>query len=281
MPIDDFDVHQLSNGIFPSKYRLLECQKCKLWFKDKFPIEAKVHQHYNNLDLENDLWNYEKRLPHEKKLDKILKRLPSKAKVLDVGCWTGRLLSAHPRLERFGIEPNPDAAALALERGIHVLGPTVTSETMSGNTFDLVTMIDVFEHLTNPLDIIKLITRQLRPNGKLIIVTGRTNCLPVRLARSTYWYFSIVPDHLVFLNKKFVKTLKNRLSLKSVNAEGIIHYPFLFTKHLRELAWLFIWRFGNPNSPFKRLRVFKLGIFKRFAYLKDILFVPPGATITI
>jgi|GEM_PF-1369983 len=270
VPVDNFVVEQVSDGIFPGQYRVFSCKKCSLWFKDQFPEEEAIKRHYNRLELAEDLWDYKHRLPHEKKLDKVLRDLPKRAKVLDVGCWTGRLLEVHTHLERCGIEPNPESAAVAATKGVKILGTSATEDTLRGNTFDVITMIDVFEHLTAPTEIIKLLVRHLRPNGRLVVVTGRTNSFPVRLARSTYWYFSMVPDHIVFLNKRFVTVLKERLGLKSVKATAITHYPFQLKKHIKELAWLLIWRFANPNSPFKS-RLSRSPLFKRFARFKDTI----------
>jgi len=40
---------------------------------------------------------------------------------------------------------------------------------------------------------------------------------------------------------------------------------------MHELAWLIIWRYMNPNSPFKKSSLSRLPIFKRFANLQDII----------
>lgn len=269
--VNDFSVSNRNKGVFPDYYRVFVCHNCHLWFKDRFPREDAIVQHYNDLQLTDDPWDYHHRLPHEIKLDHEFRNLSDKAKVLDVGCWTGRLLAEHPELDRYGIEPNPQSSSVAAGKGIHILGRTVTEEVLGNIKFDLITMIDVFEHLNTPVEVVKLLVRHLNSGGKLVIVTGNTDSFPVRLVRSTYWYMSVVPDHIVFLNRKFISWLQGQLDVSSVYVTPIRHYHFQFRKYLKELAWLLIWRYADPNSPFKRLAIFKLPIFRRFANFKDII----------
>lgn len=224
--IDSFDWYQDGEGYLPNQYKLVNCNHCGLWFKDSLPTEFELIKYYESLKVEPSRWEYSRRLPHEIVIDKIINRLPEKSKILDVGCWTGRLLEPHKSSHQvFGIEPNLSSSAIAQAKGLHMLGNQVNEETLNGQVFDCITIIDVFEHLRNPVDVIELLFKHLSVNGKLIIVTGRTDCLPVSLARSTYWYFSKCPDHLVFLNRKFLKWLNERLVNSRVKSHQIRHSP--------------------------------------------------------
>jgi SAM-dependent methyltransferase len=269
--VNNFRMPQKGTGVLPADFCVFECNNCGLWFKDKFPSSRALTEYYQALALSNDQWNYEDRLPHEEKLDKILKSLPKGANVLDVGCWTGRLLSTHKHVHRFGIEPNVESAEIAKKNGIHILGTTASNQSLETYKFDLITMIDVFEHLNNPFEILTILTNHLKPGGRLIVVTGRTDSFPINLVGSTYWYFSIIPDHIVFLNRKFVNWLKTSLTVRSVKATPMCHYHFKIMKFVKEMFWLMIWRFANPNSPFGVKGFFKLPIFKRFKNLQDII----------
>lgn len=269
--VEPFRVKQKGAGALPDDYIIFECTNCGLWFKDEFPPEEKLIKYYQGLSLSDDNWDYEKRLPHEKKLDDLLSTQPAGTTVLDVGCWTGRLLSIHTHLKRYGIEPNHDSAKIATEKGLDILGVTVTEQTLAGQSFDIITLIDVFEHLNNPVEIIEILLNHLTPNGKIVIVTGRTDSFPVKLVSTTYWYFSVVPDHIVFLNKRFVNWLQQHFACKSVTAVPMCHYNFNFRKYTWELTWLLIWRYLNPNSPFKKSKLARLPIFKRFANWQDII----------
>jgi SAM-dependent methyltransferase len=261
---------QAGSNHLPQDYQLLICSSCGLWFKDEIPSEESLKLHYEQ--LEADHWSYGERLPHEQKLDEILSNLPDRSNVLDVGCWTGRLLSNHyPRLNVYGIEPNSLAAEIACESGLKILGSEVNENLFSLNTFDCITIVDVFEHLREPMKVVNHLTSALTPGGKLFIVTGRTDCFPVRMAGASYWYF-LCPDHLIFLNKKFSEWLKANLLGFEIKYAPIRHFNFHWSKFIFELVWLLCWRFLSPHSPFWKPPLYKLPGMRRFERLKEPLF---------
>jgi SAM-dependent methyltransferase len=260
---------QSCNSYLPKDYQILICKSCGLWFKDNIPSEVMLKMYYANLTTETDGWNYPERLPHEKLIDVILSSLPISSKVLDVGCWTGRLLREHGnRLKIYGIEPNISAASIAQENGLLILGTEVTEQLSLEHSFKCITMVDVFEHLPNPIPILDHLLAALEPGGKLFIITGTTNCLPIQLSGASYWYFAI-PDHLVFLNRKFASWLQNRSPKTKVTYTPMRHFPFIWNRRFFELAWLLCWRFLSPHSPFSKPPLYRLTGFKRFERLQD------------
>ena len=266
-----YRIGQKGGNYFPADYQLLICLNCGLWFKDNLPSEECLKHYYNSLCVEVSSWNYSERLPHERRLDKILSKLPNTSKVLDVGCWTGRLLASHyPRLDVYGIEPNASAALVAKQNGLHILSSEVTENLPSLGSFDCITMIDVFEHLRQPMETLKYLVSALSPSGKLLIVTGQTDCLPVTLAGSSYWYFSCA-DHLVFLNRNFANWLQEKMPEVKVNYYTIRHFDFKLSQFLYEFVWLLSWRFLSPHSPFPKPALHQLPGFKRFDRLGNPL----------
>ncbi|MBR8835802.1 MAG: class I SAM-dependent methyltransferase [Stigonema ocellatum SAG 48.90 = DSM 106950] len=264
-----YRLKQNGDSDLPSDYQLLVCSTCGLWFKDNLLTEESLRHHYENIQVELSHWNYSERLPHEQKIDDILSKLPEASKVLDVGCWTGRLLTPHyPKLKVHGIELNTSAAAVARQNGLYILGSDVTEDLASFGPFDCITMVDVFEHLREPMKILSNLICALSQGGRLLIVTGRTDCLSIRLAGSTYWYFSC-PEHLIFLNHKVANWLDKNMPNVRVCFKPIRHFKFKLSRFLFEFLWLICWRFLSPHSPFPKLTLYKLHWFKRFELLKE------------
>lgn len=252
----------------PGSLRLWECAVCGLWFKDPIPRTADLAAYYATLPVAPSGWNHDARYPHERAIDRLLHALPDAAPVLDVGCWTGHLLAPHAdRLHVFGVEPNRAAAERACARGHVAVFPGLDQVT-AGQRFRAITMVDVFEHLPEPVGTLRRLVELLLPGGTLTIVTGRTDCLPVWLAGGSYWYFDCA-DHLVFLNRRFAGYLARTLAGVRVTYRAVRHFDVGWRLALREAAWLVAWRLGSPHSPFRKLPVHRLPGLRRLERLRQ------------
>lgn len=100
-------------------------------------------------------------------LDRMMNKLPPKARVLEIGCGTGvnlRYLQKRyaPRLEALvGTDP------LAEERSLD--GIAIRKNPPEDQPFDLVLLMDVLEHADNPLALLRDIRRLLHPEGWLLV----------------------------------------------------------------------------------------------------------------
>jgi SAM-dependent methyltransferase len=124
-------------------------------------------------------------------------------RVLDVGCGSGGFLRTLPAsLERYGIEPSVAAAASAAGSGISILGRTL-QDLPPGSRFDVVTVIDVIEHVADPAGLLDEILAHLAPAGCLIVSTGDPgHALWRRIFRARFWYSSF-PEHISFPSRQF------------------------------------------------------------------------------
>jgi len=269
-PRTPYPLQQYGAGThLPTTYQLMACDECGLWFKNPMPSEEALREYYDGVAAETSPWNYGTRWPHERALDRLLAKMPDGSRVLDVGCWTGRLLSPHlPRLKTFGIEPNRTAARTAEKNGLQILGARIDESIQTNGSFDCITMVDLFEHLREPMKTLKLLVSSLAPGGILYLVTGRTNCTAVRLNGPSYWYFGC-PDHLIFLNRRFVRWLGKTIKGVSVDFRDVRHFDFRWSAFFREIAWMMAWRFLSPHSPYKKIPLYRLPGFKRFERLRE------------
>ena len=92
-------------------------------------------------------------------------------RVLDVGCGTGTMLGYLSRYgEAQGIDADPEAVRFCRERGLEGVrlvepGPLPHDP----ETFDLVTALDVIEHVDDDAGLLREIARVLRPGGTLLV----------------------------------------------------------------------------------------------------------------
>ena len=124
----------------------------------------------------------------ERKAEYIIERAMSfhgnSGRMLDIGCSSGKMLIAARKFgwEAIGIEANPDAALpLALE-GFRVINGFFPQDSPVGDgNFDLIAMLDVLEHVEDPVSMLDETRAYLKRGGILAIQVPNFNSLAIRL----------------------------------------------------------------------------------------------------
>jgi len=137
--------------------------------------------------------------------------------LLDVGCGTGWISAIWRDLgaDVTGLEPSASRRRIARERhGIRVLDSFV-EELGSEESFDVVTIRHVLEHLENPLEALRHIHSHTRHDGLLVVVVPNIDCLG-RFLFDTRWSW-ILPWHCLFFNPRSLQGLVERAGFKVEN----------------------------------------------------------------
>lgn len=111
---------------------------------------------------------------------------PNRGRLLEIGCGMGFLLAKFREdgWQVEGIEPNRGYCELIEEvHGIKA-SPTILDEAGEpANSFDVIVMLHVIEHVPDPLGSLREIHRVLKPGGTLILETPRYDSLMFKLMR--------------------------------------------------------------------------------------------------
>lgn len=106
-------------------------------------------------------------------LDIIQNRLalPHDAKVLDIGCGTGAVLAEFVRLyEAYGTDTSPIAIDYCHKRGIaNAFHCALETFPLSDLRFDLITFLDVIEHVDEDVGLLKQACHRIRQNGHILV----------------------------------------------------------------------------------------------------------------
>jgi len=107
-------------------------------------------------------------------------------RVLDIGCGSGYFLdllrNRLPQVEPVGFEFNSDAASVARAKQHNVFdGPSadILLNTQAAESFDAVCIFQLLEHVVDPVALIQLAYRLLKPDGVLIMAVP-DNAGPVK-----------------------------------------------------------------------------------------------------
>src|SRR4051794_40674129 len=163
------------------------------------------------------------------------RRTPLEGKsALDVGCGAGLLAEPLARLGASvaGLDASPELIAVAREhaerQGLAIDYRAGELEELEGR-FDLITCMEVIEHVADPTAFVKALARRLAPDGLLILstpnATGWSKLLMItigeglgRIARGTH-------DFAKFIAPERMKALLLDAGLSCVDVEGIAWSP--------------------------------------------------------
>jgi len=182
--------------------------------KDSYPADYYTHRADGSAAKRNSLpyivagvW---KRIsnPYEDRWHRILReRARAGATMLDVGCGVGNLLQRAKEwgFAVTGIEPGP-GAIVARSRGFQVIRSNFEDSNLAAESFDVVVLNHVIEHLQDPASALSIVGRLLRPGGLLMIRTPVADSLAARMFGS-YWVQLDVPRHLVVFSSVALRLL--------------------------------------------------------------------------
>ena len=134
--------------------------------------------------------------------------------LLDVGAYIGVFveMAADAGWQAQGVEPSEWAVAEAQRRGLDLRVGTLDSVDLAEESFDVITLWDVIEHLTDPAAELEKVRRLLRPGGWLVIHTMDIDSALARIAgRRWPWLMDM---HLYYFGKR---TLRRMLSEHGYN----------------------------------------------------------------
>ncbi len=153
------------------------------------------------------------RLLQERRVLLYLKKIKPEGSLLDVGAGSGMLVEAALGLgyEAEGIEPSKWLYERAQKHGLPVHLGTFPHQDAQG-PYDIITMIDVLEHVTNPLELMTDLRKGLKKDGILVIVTPDVKSFFARFLGYKWWHYRIA--HIGYFNKRNLALLSQKAGLQ-------------------------------------------------------------------
>jgi len=207
------------NRLFIKQGReFLKCNYCGLVFIAHQNYLVDLGNFYNKQYYSH--WEVNGKMTEITKLNKTytfevwlreIEKYIAKGRILDIGCAMGFFLEVAQQRgwDVYGIDVSEYAVNLAREKfGSRVSRGTLSDIHFAPDSFDVITMFDVIEHLSSPTETLRNISMILKSKGILAISTVNTDSLSCKLMGSYWSHFK--PEHLYYFSSQNIKLILDK-----------------------------------------------------------------------
>ncbi|PKN70923.1 MAG: hypothetical protein CVU54_02780 [Deltaproteobacteria bacterium HGW-Deltaproteobacteria-12] len=210
---DDF---KITDGRYGLMLSIFECQECG--FMQCLDVPDTTDYYRGLEDTEYESSRKERMNQLRMILKKIIKISGGKTKglrLLDVGAGSGILLEAAADLgfEAEGVEPSAWLRKAGQAHGCKINADIIPHPQITG-PYDVITLIDVVEHVSNPLEMISNAQLLLKSGGILVVVTPDVKSIAARIMGWKWWHYRIA--HVGYFSRNQLELIFSRLGLKTI-----------------------------------------------------------------
>lgn len=171
---------------------VVTCDGCGIRYKKPVDQERPATEYYDDDFADREYWKGEEHaIPHFRVLLTELKKSlsPMQKELLDAGCGPGTFTkeALDAGFKVTGLELNDKLAEKAVRYAkCEIIRGDLMSAELHSRKFDAVTMLDLVEHLQDPVAGLRQCASLLRPGGRLAVYTPNHAGLIVKIAEALY-----------------------------------------------------------------------------------------------
>lgn len=213
-------------------FHICECLNCGLLYTMPRPSKEKIGAYYKSDEYYSHQENKKGFVP---RLYEAIKKINLKhkfhlassdlpvGKLLDIGCGVGDFLhvAENKGWQCTGVEPSEEAREIARQR---IKGDLLYSEDLEqlpDQSFDLITMWHVLEHVDDLKWQVAQLQRLIKPNGRIVIAVPNYRSYDGRFYNA-YWAAYDVPRHLNHFNKTVITKMFKTSGLSLVCMDKLV-----------------------------------------------------------
>lgn len=186
--------------------------------------------------------------------------VPRNVRILDIGCGFCEALGYHQArgCDVYGVEADENARRVADRYGFRVHVGLFDADNYMPASFDYVTMDQVMEHVTNPVEVLRGLVRVLKPGGIAVLSVPNADGWGARVfgRRWLHWH---APYHMQFYSVRSIRVATEKAGLVmdrhcTVTPSAWLDYQW---RHLLEYPVegepSIFWCRTNNHSPTQRI----------------------------
>ncbi len=228
----------LSKTIYPQYYpRIKKCNNCGLIYTNPRLKELYLRKLYSRDYFQNknsSTFGYQNYLEDQKKIKttfrkrlKEIEKIKSPGKLLDVGCALGFFMetASENGWQVEGVEISKFAADYIKKN------PNFTTFIgdfqkidLKTKQYDLITLWDVIEHLTNPADVFKKIHTLLKEDGLIVITTPDVGSFPAKITKHRWVGYKLSDEHLTYFSYQTLERILDLAGFKIIKSHHVGKY---------------------------------------------------------
>jgi 2-polyprenyl-3-methyl-5-hydroxy-6-metoxy-1,4-benzoquinol methylase len=216
---------------------LVQCQNCHLVYVSPRPDPNELYALYGEsyfCNNDSGTVGYTNYLNDESNIRttftrrlKRLERFAQVGRVLDVGCATGFFLS-QAQSRGWQVE-GLDVSHFAVEYAKNHFGFDVQQGSLleldyPPNSYDLITLWDVIEHVPDPKRYIERIAELLRPGGVFALATPDIDSLPARLTGKRWVGYKLSEEHVYYFSPRTLTRMLNDAGMDVIDSYHVGKY---------------------------------------------------------
>lgn len=215
------------HSVSRDQFVLWQCGNCSLRFTQDAPDENTIGAYYQSSEyishsntskgLINKLYQKIRNHTLNQKTKLVINYTRPKGRILDIGAGIGAFLNAikEKGWEVAGIEPDEGARDQA-KKLFHIdLAETNALEQLPENSFDVITLWHVLEHIHQLHTYIEKLKKLLKQSGKIFIAVPNYQSFDASVYK-LYWAAYDVPRHLYHFTPKAMEILMQQHGLKII-----------------------------------------------------------------
>ena len=211
------DSKEITYYIHKYGFQLDRCTTCQHIFTNPFPSKEALLDYYNSdfKSFENEFFmeSFESRIPIFEERIRLIQNFRTRGHILDIGSSIGIFIEANERLGRpFEItacDINAESCAYLRDKYRHIRVLHIDVSEITLGPYEIVTLWDTIEHITNPIPFLDSIRGLLTKDGVFIFSTPNTDSFEW-VTMGTDHIQLLPPGHVNLYNKTNINLLLKR-----------------------------------------------------------------------